>query len=171
MGGSSAVVEVAPAPRATGKKWRATFPDGGTVDFGARGYDDYTTHRDPYRMLRYLLRHGGLDAAQYAALRAAPAATAHRRAQALAAASRIEDWTAPRTAGFWARWLLWSEPSLARAARVARRKLGAPLRVVVAASSATASPPQSDDHHGARRRRRASSRTGSARKAAVLRSA
>ena len=78
---------VAPSPR-KGKKWRATLDDGAVVDFGARGYEDYTMHRDAARKEAYLRRH---------------------RAR--------EDWTDPRTAGFWSRWLLWGEPSLVRAAR------------------------------------------------------
>lgn len=61
-----------------------------TVHFGARGYDDYTTHKDPERMRRYVSRH-----------------------------RTREDWTGAgiETAGFWARWLLWSEPTLERARR------------------------------------------------------
>ena len=28
-----------------------------TVNFGARGYEDYTIHKDPERMKRYVKRH------------------------------------------------------------------------------------------------------------------
>jgi len=35
-----------PNPR---KKFRAILEDGRTVDFGARGYSDYTKHKNPSR--------------------------------------------------------------------------------------------------------------------------
>ena len=54
-----------------------------TIHFGADGYDDYTTHKDPQRKARYLARH-----------------------------RNNEDWNDPETAGFWARWLLWNKPSI-----------------------------------------------------------
>ena len=73
------------------KKWRATGP-GFTVNFGAKGYEDYTMHHDPERKRRYIIRH-----------------------------QRHENWSDPRTAGFWSRWLLWEEPSLAAAARKIKR--------------------------------------------------
>ena len=53
-------VHVTRSPRPD-KKWVAAVPrsDGTTRDvhFGARGYDDYTTHKDPERMRRYVARH------------------------------------------------------------------------------------------------------------------
>ena len=53
-----------------------------TVHFGAKGYDDYTSHKDEERKKLYLTRH-----------------------------AKREDWTLEgvRTAGFWARWLLWNK--------------------------------------------------------------
>jgi hypothetical protein len=86
---------------ANGKKWRVLLPDGRHVDFGAEGYEDYTTHRDEARMRRYLARHG----------------------------RGREDWSAAGagTAGFWSRWILWSEPSL----RAAVRRTAAVLRARV----------------------------------------
>lgn len=66
------------------KKLRATFikKDGGekTVDFGAKGYSDYTIHKDPERRERYLKRH-----------------------------KANEDWSKPDTAGSLAKHLLWGE--------------------------------------------------------------
>ena len=55
------------------------------MDFGASGYSDYTVHKDAARMRRYLVRRHG-----------------------------HENWTRSgvATAGFWSRWILWSEPSL-----------------------------------------------------------
>ena len=55
------------------------------VRFGARGYSDYTKHKNPERKKRYLARH-----------------------------KKNEDWTIKgiETAGFWARWILWGEPTI-----------------------------------------------------------
>lgn len=77
------------------KKFRVTFEDGKHVDFGARGYSDFTLHKDPARMKRYLQRH---------------------RAR--------ENWTKTgiKTAGFWSRWLLWSYPSLPKAKTFMEKK-------------------------------------------------
>ena len=67
-----------------GKKWMATMNDK-TVHFGARGYEDFTTHGDEKRKAAYLARH-----------------------------RTTENWTlgGVETAGFWARWVLWNKPSL-----------------------------------------------------------
>lgn len=85
------------SPKPT-KKYRVTFPDGGFVDFGGAGYSDYTIHKDPERMKRYLARHsrGG------------------------------ETWSKKgvRTAGFWSRWLLWSKPSMPEAKRMMSSRFG-----------------------------------------------
>lgn len=66
-----------------------------TIKFGARGYSDYTMHKDPIRMQRYLIRH-----------------------------KSRENWSDPMTPGFWSRWLLWSEPSLSNAKSLIKRKFG-----------------------------------------------
>ena len=80
------------------KKFRVTFEDGVHVDFGQMGYSDYTIHKDPERMKRYLVR--------------------HRRGH--------EKWgmNGVRTAGFWSRWLLWSEPTLEGAKKLIRKRFG-----------------------------------------------
>lgn len=85
------------SPRFT-KKYRVTFPDGRFVDFGGRGYSDYTIHRDPERMKRYLARHGRMG----------------------------ETWSKKGlyTAGFWSRWLLWSRPSMPEAKRLLSSRFG-----------------------------------------------
>ena len=85
------------SPKPT-KKFRVTFPDGKFVDFGGKGYSDYTLHRDPKRMKRYLARHSRMG----------------------------EDWTMKgvRTAGFWSRWLLWSLPSMPAAKRLIASRFG-----------------------------------------------
>ena len=80
-----------------GKKWRVIFEDGKSVNFGAKGYKDYTQHGDPKRKESYLSRH-----------------------------RKREDWTKDGidTAGFWSRWLLWEEPSMEKAIRTIKRKFG-----------------------------------------------
>lgn len=71
---------------AKGKKYVAVIQDDDklhTVQFGAKGYQDFTQHNDEDRKKRYLARH-----------------------------KKREDWTDPLTAGFWSRWVLWNLPSL-----------------------------------------------------------
>lgn len=71
------------------KKYKVVIfrPDGSkkTVQFGAKGYSDYTIHKDKERKERYEARH-----------------------------KSRENWTKSgiETAGFWAKWLLWNKPSL-----------------------------------------------------------
>lgn len=40
-----------------GKKFVAEFDDGKRVHFGAKGYSDFTQHKDPDRKKNYLARH------------------------------------------------------------------------------------------------------------------
>ena len=67
-----------------GKKYMAQVGEK-TVHFGAKGYEDFTTHKDEKRKASYLARH-----------------------------KPTENWTLSGvdTAGFWARWLLWNRPSI-----------------------------------------------------------
>jgi hypothetical protein len=85
-------------------KFRAVFPDGRTVLFGARGYSDYTKHKDAKRKARYVIRH-----------------------------RRRENWTASGryTAGFWSRWLLWSVPSLRGAVHRTEQALGGKYKIFI----------------------------------------
>jgi hypothetical protein len=55
-----------------------------TVNFGAKGYSDYTLHKDEDRMHRYENRH-----------------------------KKRENWkkSGIETAGFWSKWILWNKPS------------------------------------------------------------
>jgi len=80
------------------KKFRITFDDGSKIDFGGRGYSDFTKHGDVSRMRRYLARHGRMG----------------------------ETWTKSgvKTAGFWSRWLLWSKPSLDEAKKFISKRFG-----------------------------------------------
>jgi hypothetical protein len=70
-----------------------------TIHFGSKipFYEDYTTHKDPLRKQRYINRH-----------------------------SANEDWTKSgiQTAGFWSRWLLWSEPTLKESIKSIENKFG-----------------------------------------------
>jgi len=68
-----------------------------TVKFGAKGYSDYTQHKDKARMERYVVRH-----------------------------SARENWTASglETAGFWSRWILWNKPDFGASIRSTERKFG-----------------------------------------------
>lgn len=90
-------------------KFRAVFPEGRVVHFGARGYSDYTIHKDPVRMKRYVIRHGGGSASGARGTR-----------------SRRENWgkSGRYTPGFWSRWLLWSRPSMNGAVAKTQRVLG-----------------------------------------------
>jgi len=75
------------------KKWRVILPDGTSVNFGGKGYEDYTQHGDPKRREAYIKRH-----------------------------QKREDWGDMTTPGFWSRWLLWEEPSLEKAIQTIKRK-------------------------------------------------
>jgi hypothetical protein len=65
------------------KKYQIQTPSGKTVHFGAKGYSDFTQHKDPKRKQAYILRH-----------------------------QAREDWRDPETAGFWAKNLLWNKTTL-----------------------------------------------------------
>jgi hypothetical protein len=88
------------SPRAE-KKFRVIWPDGRHVDFGATGYEDYTIHKDPTRKEKYIIRH-----------------------------QKREDWTNPRTAGFWSRWILWNLPSFKRSVKDTEKRFN--LRITLA---------------------------------------
>lgn len=83
------------------KKFRVVFEDGNHVDFGAKGYSDYTIHKDPERMKRYLQRHRSRE---------------------------IWSKNGIKTAGFWSRWLLWSYPSLKQAKTFMEKKFQIKIR-------------------------------------------
>jgi hypothetical protein len=65
------------------------------VSFGANGYEDYTTHKDPERKLRYIERHAA-----------------------------NENWNKAgiKTAGFWSRWILWNKPSFRNSIEDTKKK-------------------------------------------------
>ncbi len=76
------LVKIVKSPK-TEKKLRAYFSDGTHTDFGAKGYSDFTLHKDPERRDRYDNRH-----------------------------KIREDWNNPKTAGSLSKWVLWNKPSL-----------------------------------------------------------
>lgn len=100
------------------KKYRVTFPNGDFVDFGGKGYTDYTIHKDPTRMRLYVLRHGGGYTRKFS-----DPQKIHERMLRVTK-SKLEDWeiSGLKTAGFWSRWLLWSHPNLDDASRLMLRK-------------------------------------------------
>jgi len=92
------------------KKFRAILENGGTVDFGASGYSDYTKHKTPSRMRSYVLRHGGKIPSRTVAERDP------KKIQTMMLrvhTSDKEDWkmSGINGAGFWSRWYLWSFPT------------------------------------------------------------
>ena len=79
------LVSIKPSQKAT-KKYDAIFNVDGkskTVSFGAKGYSDFTIHKDEERKKRYMIRH-----------------------------KTTEDWNDPLTPGALSRWVLWNKPSL-----------------------------------------------------------
>ena len=70
------------------KKWTAIFSNHQPVDFGAYGYEDYTTHQDPERKRLYILRH-----------------------------QKNEDWANPYKPGTLSRYILWEYTNLEQAIR------------------------------------------------------
>ena len=65
------------------KKYDAVIDGKKTVSFGAKGYSDFTQHKDPERKQRYINRH-----------------------------KKAENWNDPKTAGFYAKHVLWNKPTL-----------------------------------------------------------
>ena len=93
-------VEIRRSTRAD-KKYMVNIPSRSdasqkTIHFGGKGYDDFTTRRDPSRKAKYVARHTN------------------------------EDWTEKGifTAGFWAKHLLWNKPSLRASAADILTKFG-----------------------------------------------
>lgn len=111
-------VKLIKSPKST-KKFRVIFEDGSKVDFGARGYTDYTKHRNPLRMRSYVDRHGGVVPKKI--LKETSPSKVHRMMLGVSRSTK-ENWSDPKTAGFWSRWLLWSDPTLNGARKVIEQK-------------------------------------------------
>jgi hypothetical protein len=89
VGSAIKLISIKPSPKAT-KKYDAVFNiDYGktnktkTVSFGAKGYSDFTMHKNEVRKQAYLTRH-----------------------------RTTEDWTNPITPGALSRYVLWNKTSL-----------------------------------------------------------
>jgi hypothetical protein len=68
----------------TAKKYDITGPSlKNSISFGAKGYSDYTIHKDPKRKDNYIKRH-----------------------------QVNEDWNDINKAGTWSKYLLWNKPTL-----------------------------------------------------------
>ena len=82
------------------------------VHFGQRGASDYTIHKNPLRMEQYIRRHGGNPT------RFTEPSKVHETMLKRTKSTK-EDWSKNGlyTAGFWSRWLLWSQPSIREAIR------------------------------------------------------
>jgi hypothetical protein len=105
------------------KKFRATLEDGRTVDFGARGYSDYTKHKNPSRMRSYVLRHGGRVPKRTSAERD-PKKIHDRMLNVDYSFSENWGMSGINSAGFWSRWYLWSFPSLGGVEKFMSKKFG-----------------------------------------------
>lgn len=106
------------------KKFRAVLIDiNRHVDFGGKGYSDFTLHKEPERMRLYVQRHGGLVTKKMRSIRK-PRDIIDSLIKVTT--SDKERWTKKGidTAGFWSRWLLWSYPSLEKAKTFMSKKFG-----------------------------------------------
>ena len=88
--------QIFPSNRDT-KKWTAVFTkENGrtkTINFGAKGYEDYTQHQSPQRKALYISRHR----------------------------SR-ENWEIPDTPGSLSRWILWETPNFMENVRLFKKR-------------------------------------------------
>lgn len=111
------------------KKYRVITPQGIIVDFGAKGFSDYTIHKNPMRMLLYVQRHGGKIPKQ---LKEEVNYSKVQKKMLKIKTSSKENWTKTglNTAGFWSRWLLWSYPNIKNAKKIIETKFGIKIRHV-----------------------------------------
>ena len=75
-------IEIPPSTRAD-KKFQAVVDDQKTIHFGSKGASDFTLNKDKARKEKYERRH-----------------------------KKREDWTDPKTAGAYAKNILWNEPTV-----------------------------------------------------------
>lgn len=73
------------------------------IHFGAKGYSDFTIHKDEDRKKRYIQRH-----------------------------QENENWNKSGlfTAGFWSRWILWNKDNLADSIRDAQKRFNLVIKSV-----------------------------------------
>jgi len=120
-----------------GKKWEIKFTKDGKshkADFGSAGMSDFTKHHDAFRMVRYVRRHGGKI--PYKVEKIVEANTNAPTKQRKEAEKKViemmkkvttspkENWKRDgmHKAGFWSRWLTWSEPSINKAIKLIEEK-------------------------------------------------
>lgn len=105
------------------KKFRVILENGDSVDFGARGYSDYTKHKNPFRMRLYVQRHGGRIPIRI--IKEENPSKVHRRMLAVENSDK-ELWGVKgiSTPGFWSRWYLWSFPNLKDAEKYMNVRFG-----------------------------------------------
>jgi hypothetical protein len=89
------------------KKWMVSYINPKTkrvrtINFGAKGMNDYTITGDNKAKERYLKRHSGMG----------------------------EDWTDPETAGFFSRWLLWHKKSLKASIKDTERRFNIKIHLI-----------------------------------------
>lgn len=87
------LIKITKSPNKT-KKYRAVFSDGTHTDFGAKGYSDFTKHKDSSRKSRYISRH-----------------------------KKRENWRNMKSPGALSRYILWNKPSLKSSIADYKRKL------------------------------------------------
>ncbi len=75
------------------KKYTAIVDNKKSINFGQKGFFDFTQHKDEARKNRYIQRH-----------------------------AKNEDWSNPLTAGFYSRWITWEKPTLKEAVNNVNKK-------------------------------------------------
>ena len=75
------------------KKLKAVIDNKKTIHFGASGYSDYTKHKDDNRKDAYIRRH-----------------------------KKNENWTDFKTAGFYAKHILWNKPTIQESIKEANKQ-------------------------------------------------
>ena len=122
------------------KKWRISWRDSKGkekhVDFGAAGMSDFTKHKDPRRMARYVGRHLGKGGFGKLPKKAQDLAKKDKltksekddliKTMIKVKSSSKENWakSGMNKAGFWSRWLTWSYPTLDKAKKFIKKEFG-----------------------------------------------
>lgn len=104
-------VVLKPSPSIT-HKYRVILPSKRAIDFGQKGFHDYTDHGNPRLMRAHLIRKGAIipkklriDTNQYEI----------HRGMLMVDESTEQDWEDYFRAEYWERWMLWSYPDINKA--------------------------------------------------------